>query len=399
MNDMIHQTTSAVKNQKLFAFAVTVSIFLPYYLTGVVIAAGAAYVLWNRERRAYAMAEPHSRLIVTAVFAWTMVSLIYQNFYGVGVSLLLTCALLAAFYMRSFMTHKLFNSLMDVACLCSLSSTAVGFLQYIYLLGMDLEPRVESVCFNPNYYGMLMEFMALVALYRAFANPKRRVFYGIVMASAMLGIYFCGSISAAAVVCAGVLLFFLLRGRYKYFWTFAALGTVAAIAALTVLPIIFPRAGDADHSMDQRLSIWGTALQGIQMHPLFGQGPMTYETIYMQFNGYATHHAHNLIIDTVLNYGIVGASLIGFYAFYQLRTLITRIRRGISSSTGILLAVLAFMTLIHGMTDVTVLWLQTGMFFLVVYSSIGIRTETAVVVPSLAGQAIPAAQSARTHRS
>lgn len=131
MNDMIHQTTSAVKNQKLFAFAVTVSIFLPYYLTGVVIAAGAAYVLWNRERRAYAMAEPHSRLIVTAVFAWTMVSLIYQNFYGVGVSLLLTCALLAAFYMRSFMTHKLFNSLMDVACLCSLSSTAVGFMQYV----------------------------------------------------------------------------------------------------------------------------------------------------------------------------------------------------------------------------------------------------------------------------
>ena len=100
MNDMIHQTTSDVKNQKLFAFAVTVSIFLPYYLTGVVIAAGAAYVLWNRERRAYAMAEPHSRLIVTAVFAWTMVSLIYQNFYGVGVSLLLTCALLTAFYMR-----------------------------------------------------------------------------------------------------------------------------------------------------------------------------------------------------------------------------------------------------------------------------------------------------------
>ena len=31
-------------------------------------------------------------------------------------------------------------------------------------------------------------------------------------------------------------------------------------------------------------------------------------------------------------------------------------------------------------------------------SSIGIRTETAVVVPSLAGQAIPAAQSARSHR-
>ena len=123
--------------------------------------------------------------------------------------------------------------------------------------------------------------------------------------------------------------------------------------------------------MDQRLSIWHTALQGILQHPLFGQGPVTYEMIYTQFSGYATHHAHNLILDTFLNYGVVGASLIGFFLLYQLRLVIRRIRRGISSSTGVLLLVMTFATFAHGMTDTTVMWLQTGLLFLLVYSRWG----------------------------
>lgn len=341
---------------------------------------GAIYVIANRERRAWALAEPYSRMILTAVAAWTLISLLYQNFYGAGISLLLTAVLFVMFYLRSFMTQRLFNTLMDVACLASISTTVIAVGQIIYYEGIGSLERAESVCFNPNYYGMLMEFMAIIALYRGFGNPKFRKFYGLVIASSLVGIYLCASISAAAAVFAGVLLFLLLRGRYKCFWLFAILGVLAALAALTVLPIIFPRASDADHSMDQRLSIWFTALQGIRQHLFFGQGPMTYEMIYTQFSGYATHHAHNLFLDTILNYGLVGAGIIGFFAVTQVRVVLSRIRRGISSSTGVLMLVLAFITVIHGMTDVTVLWIQTGAMFLLVYSSIGIRSETAVAV-------------------
>lgn len=380
MTDSINQQTNIEKKQKMLAFSVVVSIFMPYYITGVVLVAAGIYVLAGRERRAYAFAEPFSRMIVVAVTAWSMVSLLYQNFYGVGISLLLAAALLTMFYLRSFMTQRLFNTLMDVACLCSLSTTMVAIGQMIYYEGLGLVQRAESLCFNPNYYGMLMEFVAIIALYRGFGNPKHRAFYGTVLVSCMIGIYLCASISAAAAVCAGILLFFLLRGRYKYFWAFAALGVLAAIAALTVLPVIFPRAGDADHSMDQRLSIWMTAFKGIQQHFLLGQGPMTYEMIYTQFSGYATHHAHNLFIDTVLNYGLIGAGIIGFFAVYQIRQVLSRIRHGIASSSGVLLLVFTFVTAIHGMTDVTVLWIQTGALFLLVYSSIGIRSETAVPV-------------------
>ena len=260
MTDSINQQTNIEKKQKMLAFSVVVSIFMPYYITGVVLVAAGIYVLAGRERRAYAFAEPFSRMIVVAVTAWSMVSLLYQNFYGVGISLLLAAALLTMFYLRSFMTQRLFNTLMDVACLCSLSTTMVAIGQMIYYEGLGLVQRAESLCFNPNYYGMLMEFVAIIALYRGFGNPKHRAFYGTVLVSCMIGIYLCASISAAAAVCAGILLFFLLRGRYKYFWAFAALGVLAAIAALTVLPVIFPRAGDADHSMDQRLSIWMTGI-------------------------------------------------------------------------------------------------------------------------------------------
>lgn len=381
MNSQVSSITSDIeKKQKIFAFCTVVSIFMPFYITGVAMVVGAIYVIANRERRAWALAEPYSRMILTAVAAWTLISLLYQNFYGAGISLLLTAVLFVMFYLRSFMTQRLFNTLMDVACLASISTTVIAVGQIIYYEGIGSLERAESVCFNPNYYGMLMEFMAIIALYRGFGNPKFRKFYGLVIASSLVGIYLCASISAAAAVFAGVLLFLLLRGRYKCFWLFAAIGVLAALAALTVLPIIFPRASDADHSMDQRLSIWFTALQGIRQHLFFGQGPMTYEMIYTQFSGYATHHAHNLFLDTILNYGLVGAGIIGFFAVTQVRVVLSRIRRGISSSTGVLMLVLAFITVVHGMTDVTVLWIQTGAMFLLVYSSIGIRSETAVAV-------------------
>ncbi len=381
MNSQVSSITSDIeKKQKIFAFCTVVSIFMPFYITGVAMVVGAIYVIANRERRAWALAEPYSRMILTAVAAWTLISLLYQNFYGAGISLLLTAVLFVMFYLRSFMTQRLFNTLMDVACLASISTTVIAVGQIIYYEGIGSLERAESVCFNPNYYGMLMEFMAIIALYRGFGNPKFRKFYGLVIASSLVGIYLCASISAAAAVFAGVLLFLLLRGRYRCFWLFAVIGVLAALAALTVLPIIFPRASDADHSMDQRLSIWFTALQGIRQHLFFGQGPMTYEMIYTQFSGYATHHAHNLFLDTILNYGLVGAGIIGFFAVTQVRVVLSRIRRGISSSTGVLMLVLAFITVVHGMTDVTVLWIQTGAMFLLVYSSIGIRSETAVAV-------------------
>lgn len=381
MNNQAGSITSDIeKKQKIFAFCTVVSIFMPFYITGVAMVAGAIYVAASRERRAWALAEPYSRMLLTAVAAWTLISLLYQNFYGAGISLLLTAVLFVMFYLRSFMTQRLFNTLMDVACLASISTTVIAVGQIVYYEGIGSVERAESVCFNPNYYGMLMEFMAIIALYRGFGNPKFRKFYGLVIASALVGIYLCASISAAAAVFAGVLLFLLLRGRYRCFWLFAAIGVLAALAALTVLPIIFPRASDADHSMDQRLSIWFTALQGIRQHLFFGQGPMTYEMIYTQFSGYATHHAHNLFLDTVLNYGLVGAGIIGFFAVTQVRVVLSRIRRGVSSSTGVLMLVLAFITVVHGMTDVTVLWIQTGAMFLLVYSSIGIRSETAVAV-------------------
>lgn len=388
MNSQVSVATYDIeKKQKIFAFCTVVSIFMPFYITGAAMVAGAIYVITNRERRAWALAEPYSRMILTAIAAWTLISLLYQNFYGAGISLLLTAVLFVMFYLRSFMTQRLFNTLMDVACLASLSTTMIAIGQLIYYEGIGSLERAESVCFNPNYYGMLMEFMAIIALYRGFGNPKFRKFYAVVIASSLIGIYLCASISAAAAVFAGTLFFFLLRGRYKYFWVFAAIGVLAALAALTVLPVIFPRASDADHSMDQRLSIWFTALQGIRQHLFLGQGPMTYEMIYTQFSGYATHHAHNLFLDTVLNYGLIGAGIIGFFAVTQVRVVLSRIRRGISSSTGILMLVLAFITVVHGMTDVTVLWIQTGAMFLLVYSSIGIRSETAVAVsPAFVGE-------------
>ena len=97
MTQEIQQSLTDEKKQKIFAFCIVVSIFLPYYVTAAAIAAGGIYVLCGRERRAWAMAEPFSRLILAVFPLWSLISLAYQNFLGAGVALVIVAALLTAF--------------------------------------------------------------------------------------------------------------------------------------------------------------------------------------------------------------------------------------------------------------------------------------------------------------
>jgi O-antigen ligase len=158
---------------------------------------------------------------------------------------------------------------------------------------------------------------------------------------------------------------FLLYRRYSLFWI--ALGAIAvyAIAGLRYADII-PRDYCINNDLDTRLSIWLTALKGIAVHPLFGGGGNAYTMIYAAFNGHEAVHAHNLILDELLNYGIVGFALV-FICFFRI---LKSTRRGAANDVQIRYMVYTALwcVLVHGMMDVTIFWIQTSIVFLFLLS-------------------------------
>lgn len=389
------------KRQTFLAVLSAVSIFLPYYITSCVIAAIAVYVICSPQRRARIISMPYSKLIFGVVGVGMVVSLGYANYTGALVSALIGCALAVALYLRSFMTRRLFDRMMDVVCVGGLCVSIIAVAQK---MTSSVFTRPYVVFDNPNFFATVMEIVTLVAVYRLMASPRRSSFYFAVAMFSGFGVYLSGSLSAFAVCTVGVAFYLVLRGHTRAGLMIVVSAAAFALLSGEALPRLMSLLGsisvnsqensaaaqavektaaeiltirpveEVGGSIANRFSIWKTALMAIPDHLLLGQGPNTYAMVYSRYLGFASSHTHNMILDVILNYGILGGGAIFFFALQQFHTAVRKVRERKSTTTNLLLIVLCVMMAMHGMTDVTLLWPQTGLLFLLIYSSSGIRT-------------------------
>ena len=349
----------------------------------------ATAILLSFHRRKQAFQEPYAKYIAIVLIVTFFVGAVYTNYTGMLYSLLMIAMGICAFYLRSVMTRYLFNRMMDCACLCGIASVGVAILQKLYYMPQDPSYRPVSTFTNANYFGMMMEFLLLISIYKLFDNKQEKWKYGISLSAAILGIYLSSSMSAVASASAAVLVMLLIKQKFRLVAIISAAGGICLLLLL-LFPEIFPRILAADDAWSSRLSIWSTALKGIRDHPLFGGGAMTYQMIYPHYYGYATYHAHNLLIDMLLNFGFVGTGALFVYFGTQIKLLVLRFRSHLFGDMNMLLVASFVCVVVHGMTDVTIFWIQTGMLFLLICSSMGIHEKyfyggTVELQPSYSG--------------
>ena len=140
--------------------------------------------------------------------------------------------------------------------------------------------------------------------------------------------------------------------------------------AALIVPGVLCRLPILDRMIELRVDIWETAAKGFLQHPLFGQGTFTYQYIWPTIpGGAANDHSHSLYLEPLLNYGIVGTAALLSYFALQYRSLWHSMREKQESYLTAVLLGLTVSTLVHGISDVTVAWVQTGMLFLFLLSS------------------------------
>lgn len=353
----------------------TVSLFTPFYISVIVTSGIAVMTMINCKKRDKAFSAPYARFLLAFLIVPFFISATYYNYWGMIYAIMIIAIVICGLYIRSVMTRSLFHTAMDLACVASIWCVLIAIYQKITAYSAAPAYRPVSTFHNANNYGMMIEFIILIAMYRIFTNGRFKKFYLSVIALNLVGLYLCASLSAFAAMCCGVVTVLLFKGRYRLIIALL-LAAFAFVVVGTAFPSVFPRGLEAiDHTCDQRLSIWATAIKGIRQHPLFGTGALSYQMICEKFGGYKTYHCHNLILDILLNFGFVGLGAIGIYVMVQLKLMALRFKYNICTNMNILLVAAGVAVVIHGMTDVTIFWIQTGMLFILMSSSTGIGSE------------------------
>jgi len=284
-----------------------------------------------------------ARFVLEFAFINAFAPIFFKNYYGIACYVGVCVILLYSLYVRVLVDKICFEKISNTICFMSITSAVCAVFQR--LSGVE---RTPSVFFNPNYYGAIITFVVLLCIYRLIIKNGNPIFTLFTLAANLLGLLLCNCQSAFFSIILGVFVLLLLTKKYKIVIAFAVLGLIS----LPFLPYILPRISGAFENISIRATIWNAGIRGFLDNPGFGRGMMGYMQIYEKFGGQKNFHCHNMFIDLLLSFGIVGnLPLIAF--------VVKPIAKAFKEKSHLFIAVLAAV-LLHSLVDVTLAFVQTG---------------------------------------
>ncbi|SEQ41858.1 O-antigen ligase [Ignavigranum ruoffiae] len=361
---------------QLFIFT-SLAIVLPFYLSGPILLINLLRLVW-RDRHHLGDFVQKSAYYLIFIGYCMLVSLWRGNLIGLGVSLAFL-AFLYYFYQygrwingRQYL--KLLNYHVFLSAGLSLYAIAV-YLNYIYQHGYsllyivqynNLQTRAEATFFNANYYGLYCLFILgiIYYLWTKIKLPKLRWLY-----LAIAGLNLIAMILTASRWLWPTLLFslatFILILNLK--WLIYVLGGgLIGLLAIVIRPQLLPRAESIAYAFRDRIGLWTTGIKLFQWHPWFGTGPMTFMSYYYLITDSGNMHAHNLMIDILANYGLIGTVLLLLALWHSFKTYLPLLRDSRLRLEIAFLVTMIVIILVHGVMDVAILWLQTGYLALMI---------------------------------
>ncbi|MDD4699235.1 MAG: O-antigen ligase family protein [Oscillospiraceae bacterium] len=352
--------------------------FLPYYLTVVFIPLAAIYIVANPKSREVVFSQKLSIMFIIFTILTIVTALINSNWFGLGCSVFFFSIVVIMQFSRWVMTTILFEKILNICCLLSVAVAGSAIIEktvHMLFYKSHLAYRCYSFFFNPNYMATMLALCIIICAYKVITKSgKKFLFYSIAVFDC-IGVYLSGSMFVWVAILIGVSILLILHHEHHLLSIFLLLAGIMCIIISTA-PEIFPRIKESVLTTENRIAIWKTSIEAIGDAPLFGKGFFTYFHIQPSIVGsYPTTHAHNLFVDSILSFGIIG-SLIGaayFSAFFSsLAKCHEKLKNNKASS---FIIALSAAILVHSMIDLTLLWVQTGLLFGVLLGGIGVEEK------------------------
>ncbi|MBR6573104.1 MAG: O-antigen ligase family protein [Clostridia bacterium] len=328
-------------------------------------------ILAKKEMRQAAFSYK-GRLVFSVFTLYTVfIATIYGNFIGVGCSILFFLIITISYYARSVLRLKIFENGLDICCVMSIIIAPCAIIDKLFNLGSS-GYRCTLWFFNTNYLATIMATVIIICAYKVVSYNSHVLFYYITAFCCAVTMYLCGSMFAFVEILVG--LFILLFLNRKHFLLGVFLFVVCfCLVILYCVPEIFPRLSESNITTENRITIWNTSMGLIQKSPFFGHGFLSYYFLLKSIpDAYPSTHAHNFALEPILSFGVIGTVMLLIFLWSYFKKVIEC--KELLRNNKITLLILSVSTaiIVHATTDMTMLWVQTGLLYALVFAGIGI---------------------------
>lgn len=374
------------KDECIVIFTV-LALLLPVYINVPIYLIETIYLFYTKRALNAFKSVPLSKYLLLFSILILGVSLIYQNWFGVGASILIFIMIVLTLFYRSVITKDLFEFILDIVIIMSVLWAVYGFIEYLLILQRNdvdhfiikiysrRENRLNSVMFNANYYASTIELVIMMIGYKIFTcsrNYKKITYYMFVMAINAGILFLSGCRTSWPAIGIAIIVFLIINKSYKW-CAFLGICGFAIVGYFLCNIDKIPRIEYTVKNLGVRGTIWSAAIEGIKSHPLLGQGPMTYMMIFEQYGGHMTEHAHSLYLDPLLSFGIIGIGTLIPYIINCCKTFFASLKQHRTFVAFVMASVVT--TLIHGVMDYSVFFVHPGLLFLFITASFSMYTK------------------------
>ncbi len=360
-----------------------IALFLPYHLVAVPGLFAVMRALFCPEVRHRMTAVSSSGYIYASLPIFVFPAMVFHNWFGLMGGAVLWLMLVFMLYLFTVMRVRFYNNVIDLMLILSIGAMAVGVADRLLYHFCDMTVfivlgRTSSVFWNPNYYGYMLELFVILALYRF---EKRHSPWFLVILFANLGsILLCDCRTAWAALGAA-LLFYAVHYKRNVKWVvITMLITVGLVIVILLVPMFTGRfaANVIDYDVDKRSHIWGDAIHWIRRQPVFGYGMASYREICIRTGVKVRWHSHNIILNIMLDFGVAGLA----YFSCMIGRIISVLNKPqfcvIYSQIRSMIMIAGLATLIHGVTDVPILGVQTSLALILIISGCSVERNERV---------------------
>lgn len=351
-----------------------ISVFLHYLVTAVVIILLGAYLLINPATRKQIFVHKGKIIFFVFILYTLTVALINRNFLGAVCSVALFLMIVISYYARSVFTEKCFENCLDLCCYAGIPVGIAAIVERL-ITGK----RCMLWFYNENYLCAILAAIIVICAFQATSHKKGVLIYYVCAVFAAVGMFMGESLFAFTEVFVGVCVILILKHKHLMLSMFL-LAVCFCLVMLYCVPELMPRLAESNISTERRIKIWNDGMELFRHNPFFGRGFLTFfhyrnEGFILESDNqivYKTQHAHNFAIEPLLSFGIIGTImlLILLWSYFSKVTECKELLRNNTATTLILALSAAIM--IHMTTDLTIMWIQTGLLTLLIMAGVGI---------------------------
>ena len=356
-----------------------IAMYLPFYIGFAFLAFNLFYYIYTNQIGKIVKEIARTKFLFVFIVYSIVVSVIHQNSYGLMASIAILIFCMFFLFYRNKLTKTLFKDSIRVIVImtgltfiATIAKYGILFLQndmsLMALAEYSAENREISNYFNSNYYAMVCEMMIIVTGYLAHKSKKKihKVLYICLTILAFGALILTGSRSGLATAVLLLVLMNLKLTKTKIGWIEVGIALFIGINIIGETGL-FPRFGTMEHAVGLREKIWREALHIIDQNWLTGVGPLGIHSEVHSIGSRVVHHSHNIILDGLVNFGVMGIALIFPFA----KRIRDEVHHAKKSPYYTVILFLTAVIIIHGMVDVTIFWHQTAFIYFVFAISMG----------------------------